>query len=342
MAKYCSVDKFYHHRALVKKDSKCGFIDENNVEVIALQYDDAYPFETENFTFVKKGDFWGGIDIDGHIVLPFEYEDLEYFHNDYFYGSAFRLMHNGKYGYMDAYGDVVIPFEYDYIEDFIIGFEVIVYLNGKYGVFEVDEGVVIPAIYASAESAWDAVLNLDHPEDCEYNINGERRVYDDITNGYVWVPAIYDFNFRQSCTHNVFNYDGMLAVCVNNKYGIINKQIQEVVPIRYDSIGYFNEGVAAVRIHNRTGYINKKGELRVKDGDQEAWIPSKYEWGDDFNEGLAAVLLDQKWGFIDRNGNEVIPLIYNEVLSPGFNSGIATVLMGDEWVEIDVNGNIIQ
>ena len=136
--------------------------------------------------------------------------------------------------------------------------------------------------------------------------------------------------------------DDMLAVCVNNKYGIINKHLVEVVPIRYDSIGYFRDGVADVRIHNRTGYINKKGEMRVKDGDQEAWIPTKYEWGDDFHEGLAAVLLNYKWGFINRDGEEVIPLVYEEVLAPGFCNGMATVMLNGEWVKIDVNGNVIQ
>lgn len=342
MAKYSFIDKLYHHRALVKENGKYGFIDENNIEIIVPQYDDAYPFETDEFTFVRKGDLWGGIDISGNVVLPFEYEDVELFYNDYFYSNVFRLKHNSKYGYIDAYGDVFIPFKYDYIESYEMGFEVIIGLDNKYGVYNVDDGEIIPPIYATEESAWDAYWNIDHPEKCEYNINGDRRAYDWITNGYVWVPAIYDFEFRRSCTHNVFNYDGMLAVCVNNKYGIINKQLEEVVPIRYDFIGYFRDGVADVRINNRTGYINKKGELRVKDGDQEAWIPSKYEWGDNYREGLAAVLINHKWGFIDRKGNEVIPLIYDEVLSPGFDDGVATVLHDGEWITINMRGDIVK
>jgi hypothetical protein len=94
-------------------------------------------------------------------------------------------------------------------------------------------------------------------------------------------------------------------------------------------------------MHYRTGYINKKGEMRVKDGDQEAWIPTKYEWGDDYHEGLAAVLLNYKWGFINRDGKEVIPLIYDEVLAPGFCNGTATVMLNGEWVKIDTKGEII-
>ena len=341
MAKYSFIDKLYNNRALVKKDGKCGFIDENNIEVIAPQYDDAFAYESDNFTFVRKGDLWGGIDINSNAVLPFEYEDVELFYNDYFYSNVFRLKHNGKYGYIDAYGDVFIPFEYDYIEAYEMGFEVTIGLNNKYGVYSVDDGEVIPPIYATEESAWDAFGNIDHPEECEYNINGDRRVYDITTGGYIWIPPIYEFNFRHSCTHGYFT-DDMLAVCVNNKYGIINKHLAEVVPIRYDFIGYFRDGVADVRIHNRTGYINKKGEMRVKDGDQEAWIPTKYEWSDDFHEGLAAVLLNYKWGFINRDGEEVIPLVYEEVLAPGFCNGMATVMLNGEWVKIDVNGNVIQ
>lgn len=341
MAKYSFIDKFYNNRALVKVKEKWGYIDENNIEVITPQYDDAYPFETDEFTFVKKGDFWGGIDINGNIVLPFEYKDVELFYNDCFYSNVFRLKHNGKFGYIDAYGDVFIPFQYDYIEAYDIGFEVLVCLNGRYGVYNVNDGEVIPPIYATPESAWDAFRNIDHPEECEYNIKGERRVYDSVTGGYVWIPHIYEFDFLQSCTHGFFNSDGLLAVCINNKYGIINKQLEEVVPIRYDSIGFFRDGVADVRIHNRTGYINKKGEMRVKDGDQEAWIPTKYEWGDDFQDGYAAVMLNHKWGFINRGGAEVIPLIYDEVLVPGFCNGKATVLLDGKWMDIDIRGDII-
>lgn len=346
MVKYSYIDKFYNNRALVKAKGKWGYIDENNVEVIAPQYDDACPFETDEFTFVKKGDFWGGIDVNGNIVLPFEYEELTSFYNGYIYnGASYRVKHNGKYGYIGAYGDVDIPFMYDYIADFHMGFEVIVGLNGKYGVYNVDEGEIIPPIYATEDSAWDAFAHIDNPKECEYNINGERRAYDSSTSGetcsYIWVPPIYEFNFRQSCTHGYF-VDGLLAVCVNNKYGMLNRQIEEVVPIRYDYIGYFRDGVAEIRIHNRTGYINTRGELRVKDGCQEAWIPTKYDWGDDFQEGFAAVFLNRKWGFVNRDGKEVIPLIYDEILAPGFCGGVATVMLDGVWIKINTKGERVE
>ena len=53
MAKYSYIDKFYNNRALVKVNEKWGYIDENNIEVIAPQYDDAFPFYEENFAIVK-------------------------------------------------------------------------------------------------------------------------------------------------------------------------------------------------------------------------------------------------------------------------------------------------
>lgn len=149
MAKYSYIDKFYNNRALVKVNGKWGYIDENNVEVITPQYDDAFPFYEENFAIVKLNEQWSGIDKNGVAILQYEYEEFEPFYNDYFYGPAFRIKNNGKYGYIDAYGDVVIPLVYDYISDFEIGFEVIVGLNGKYGVYDVNEGEIIPPIYAT-------------------------------------------------------------------------------------------------------------------------------------------------------------------------------------------------
>ena len=187
MAEFIYIDKFSNNRALVKVKEKWGYIDENNVEVIAPQYDDAFSFYKENFAIVKLNDQWCGIDKNGVVILRFEYEEFQPFYNDYLYSPIFRIKQCGKYGYIDAYGDVLIPFEYDYIDDFDMGFEVAVCLNGKYGVYNVHDGEVIPPIYATQESVWDAFWNIDHPEECEYNINGDRSVYDIKTGGYVWI-----------------------------------------------------------------------------------------------------------------------------------------------------------
>jgi hypothetical protein len=47
------------------------------------------------------------------------------------------------------------------------------------------------------------------------------------------------------------------------KEGLIDTKGNELTPIKYDSIGFFKDGVAEVRIGQECGVINNKGELVV-------------------------------------------------------------------------------
>lgn len=97
----------------------------------------------------------------------------------------------------------------------------------------------------------------------------------------------------------------------------------EIVPPKYEYVDYaFFEGLAAVRLDGRYGFIDKTGK---------EVIPLKYESVDNFNEGMAPARLGGKWGFIDAWGNEVIPFIYDQVYR--FSEGLAAVCVGGEWIQ---------
>ncbi len=61
------------------------------------------------------------------------------------------------------------------------------------------------------------------------------------------------------------------------------------MPCNYDDPLYFSEGLAAVKLDGKWGYIDQAG--------QEV-VPCKYDDALYFSEGLAAVKLDGKWGFL--------------------------------------------
>jgi len=160
-----------------------------------------------------------------------------------------------------------------------------------------------------------------------------------------------------------------------NKFGVVDKTGSFIVPLEYDTIRDFSNGVAVV-----------KGEITVKDYDYtfrkyERWgmidktgtivIPLKYteisEFSDDllkaekdnygrnlchiinktgkliatyteigeFSEGLARVQNDDKWGYIDKTGKVVIPVEYKEISE--FSEGL---LKADGDI-IDKAGKII-
>ena len=84
---------------------------------------------------------------------------------------------------------------------------------------------------------------------------------------------------------------------VDGKYGFKLKSSGEIViPPKYDLAGSFSEGLAAVKLNGKYGFIDKTGK---------EVIPLKYDGAYSFRKGLAKVKLNGKWIKIDKNGNRV-------------------------------------
>jgi hypothetical protein len=98
--------------------------------------------------------------------------------------------------------------------------------------------------------------------------------------------------------------EGYAKVKLNDKWGLIDTEGNEIVRPEYVQVGDFHEGLVAVKMkpeaHN-WGFIDKTGEVVV---------PPKYDDVANFYLGYASVYLDGYWGYINTQGNEVIPCVF--------------------------------
>lgn len=109
---------------------------------------------------------------------------------------------------------------------------------------------------------------------------------------------------------------------------------------RYEKLGSFSEGLAAVMRDGKWGYINTKGD---------EVIPCQYTMSEAFHEGLAAVqkyseegYIDTEWGYIDTEGKEVIPLSIEAEKVNEFYEGLATIIKNYfNFSVIDTKGNVV-
>ena len=124
--------------------------------------------------------------------------------------------------------------------------------------------------------------------------------------------------------------EGLTAVKLHGKYGFIDKMGKEIIPFVYDDAGSFSEGLAKVRINGKWGFIDKTGK--------EA-IPSIYDNVGSFSEGLVPAQSNGKYGFIDKTGKEVIPFKYDE--ASNFSEGLARVRSDEKWLYIDASDKTI-
>ncbi len=117
---------------------------------------------------------------------------------------------------------------------------------------------------------------------------------------------------------------------------LFNKQFEHVCK--------FSEGLAAVQLNGKTGFINTAGKVV---------IPCIYDfaWGDGddgFKNGLAPVRLNGKSGFINTKGETVVPFVYDEIgYYPGDSyvlfdyDDVTPVLRDGKWGLINTKGKLI-
>jgi WG containing repeat len=90
----------------------------------------------------------------------------------------------------------------------------------------------------------------------------------------------------------------------------------------------FSEGLAAVKLKDKWGYIDKMGKTV---------IPFQYDGTLPFSDGLSAArqwdVNEGKWSYIDRTGKVVIPPSFEEVSM--FSEGVA-------WVRIELKNGTYQ
>jgi len=330
---------------------------EPNFDIIWLdgEFTSALAF-SEGLARVTDGtrNFHNFIDRNGTVVIPsIHHISLRSFsENLAAVGSITGT--ESRWGFIDRTGAEVIPFIYYEVRDFSEGLAAVRIGAGaeaRWGFIDTDGEIVIPIIYNSANSFSNglAVVStnagrgfIDKSGNWAENELGltRHRVLDSFSEGLAWVvtenlrPGFInamgqvEFFVGNGITRSRGFTEGMAAVGAgSNSYGFLNKAGELIVPLIYDEVRSFSEGLAAVRQGNRWGFIDKTGAVVVPIIYYEAWS---------FSDGLARVRLGDwwdesgiRWGFIDQTGGVVVPITYNDVTD--FSDGAAIIRLGNRW-----------
>ena len=170
-------------------------------------------------------------------------------------------------------------------------------------------------------------------------------------------------NFDYIGTEDEYGYRD---VSLNGKWGFIDGSNKIVVPLTYNSVSSFHEGLAAVECKGRYGYIDLQGKLviplqfdlgysfaadiaKVKnaglfgliDKNGKIVLPIEYDSIRYVSNGYIAIQKSGKWGFADTQGKVRIPPKYKKVIKQ-FTKGLAAVDDGNSTIVIDKEGNIKQ
>ena len=100
--------------------------------------------------------------------------------------------------------------------------------------------------------------------------------------------------------------NGLASIQKNKKVGYINSKGELIIPLKYDTGGYFNQnGLAEVSLGKKYGFINQQG--------QEV-IPIIYEMvkGEQLDD-VVIVRKNYKWAFFDSKGRQLSDFLYHDV-----------------------------
>ena len=127
--------------------------------------------------------------------------------------------------------------------------------------------------------------------------------------------------------------EGLAAVNIKNKWGYIDREGRVVIEPQYTYAFGFTEGLAAVEVDGKYGFIDKDGRMA---------IPPKYYWANSFTEGLATVQADDCFQIIDRQGSVVASLDKDFTDVQVFSCGLAAAeVKSKKYGFIDPTGKMV-
>ncbi len=197
--------------------------------IIAPKYEEVREY-SERLAAVKVNGKWGFIDEHGNIAVPFIYDEVADFHDDWrcdhiyydfknewsqtlfkkpqkFIQQFTQVKLNNKWGYVNRQGDVAIPYEYEIATTFILG-KALVKAEGKWGIID-QQGVLTTPF-----------------------------IYDDVISDADWI----------------------VPVKIANKWGYITRNGKCFQPEIYEIAYPFIDGYALVQFNGKWGYVDGKGD----------------------------------------------------------------------------------
>ena len=226
------------------KDGKWGMMDKFGKMILQPMYDNAFSF-SEGLARVELDGEWGFVDRNGKVVIPLIYDQVRSFSEGL---AAIRNIssYGRKRGFMDQRGRIVIYPKRDYYPawDFNEGLAVFWAQDGyrmKYGFIDKNEEVIIePKLFwVSRFSEGRARISRAG------NIGFINR------NGDAVIP------YKYPDSHSAYS-EGLVGVMwKGDLWGFIDLEGEVAVPFIFEDVSEFSEGLAAVRVDGKWGYIAK-------------------------------------------------------------------------------------
>jgi hypothetical protein len=313
-----TADKFHEGLALVKTGGKFGFINATGAFAIQPTFKLARRF-SEGLALVQIDDKFGYIDLSGNIVIPPKFDSSGLF----FEGLAIFIS-GGKRGYLDRGGKVVVPPLYHQARRLSEGLAAVSPTPGRWGFIDSKGKTVIPPRFEGY--ALDTIsdfkdglavaqleLKVEHGLGNRWEGVHEGQTFPqwiviNKAGAVLWNTrlTIKDVQTTRGFSEGVAVFGGAHAGWITREGRIVRPEFPGIPhrlwggthPAYINDIRDFHDGLAAVKVNDTWGLIDKQGQLV---------LPPKYGAVGDYGayvKGFTWVVLNGKR--IHRSLNKVI------------------------------------
>lgn len=274
---------------LVQIGNKFGAINTKNNKLIFEEKFD-YIVSSKNYLIVKNNNKFGVLTKTGKEVIPLKYDGITELNKD-----LFKIKIDNKYALLNK-NNLIISNYYDEMEDIEHGILRIV-SNKKMGILGIDGKEIVNPHYKYIDK---------FTEDTTTMITNDNKLkFIKITGETLDIGKYENYPIIQ---------DGVAIVLQNNKYGIIDKNGKEIIPLKYENIRKLSTFRYAATLNRENFLIDIK---KMKISNLKDKIPYT-----EVNE-IITVLENGKYGFLNKEGEEIISPMYDEV--GYFKNGVAIV-----------------
>lgn len=267
------------------------------------KYDDALPF-VNGYSVVKVGDKWGFAQVNGDLCIKPVFDYAASFLSN----NMAAVMSNGEYYFIDTSGERTLASkeEFEALSSFTQGVAPAA-KDGKYGYIQLN--------FKHGDMQWDYASNYlgdiaaVKKDDKWALINIEGKL---VTG--------FDYEDIKLDEDNLCFVNKVAFAKKNGNYIMLNSKGKQIGSTSFNDVKvFFSNGYTAVKIEDKWGFVNEKGEIKIE---------PQFDDAQPFSIGLGAVKVDDKWGYIDSTGKMVINPQFLEA-KPFSGKGIAIVNPGN-------------
>ena len=261
---------------LVQKNNLTGILSISNGKLNTREYYNEVKILKPDLFLVKKDKIWGIVDLIDNVIIPINYDEIQYYTN-FFIAKKDKL-----WGVIVPTGNVIIPFNYHdikYFDNLNLFFlkkskkwNIHYFDNINESIFSCDKYICLEIFYIIVQKNEFYLIN---------NHGSTRLEIDDVNK----------------------SNDQYYIVLRNGRMGVMNNVGEYIIPADYEDIDFLNKHLFIIKSDKKFGVVDYSNKIILKP------IYDKVE----FVGGILIFELNGLVGFLIPENSFYSELIYNQI-----------------------------